>query len=171
MSIPAAKPPNITLASPRGLPSIPHVGCIAGQGVSYTGEQYGDVPDVRAIGLIKAVQKCLNEVIATLTEGEADNVLTSAYSTHSSRLTGEVGDMAGEMTSLISAVTSETNAIVSFVNGKIATVNAAKAALTGIPSGQRSKVQQLMIDRYTRYASELSAQAGHLASILSCLGA
>jgi hypothetical protein len=172
MTIPDPKPPHLTpLAKPRGLPSIPHVGCVAGQGVSCTGEQYGDVPDVRAIGLCKLAIRCLTETKTVLDLGAAaDAELTSSYSSDSSAIAGKIAAISGELSTLINQVTTETNALISAVNAKIAVMNSARTALVNLPSGQRSKVQQLMIDRYARYASELSAQAGHLAATASCLG-
>lgn len=172
MNVPLPKLPHVTLPTIRGIPTIPHVGCAGATGTTYVGEQFGNVPDVGAVLAIKALKKAILEQIYALIQGELpDATRPPVYAARAAQLTNEIAEIVATLNEAIAAVTSEANAAITAVNAKSAEMNAAKAELESITPGARSAVQRLMIQRYTRYAGELDAQAGRLQSTIECIAA
>jgi len=172
MSVPEPRLPHITLPNIRAIPTIPHVGCAGATGTTYVGAQFGNVPDIGAALAIKALKKSLEEQIYALIQGELPQPARAPiYAVRAAQLADEVAEVVATLNGLIAGVTAEANAAIDFVNGQIAGVNQAKNALEEIPEGARDVVQRLMIERYTRYAGELAAQAARLESTIECIAA
>ncbi|HEY6232796.1 MAG TPA: hypothetical protein VIW64_16145 [Pyrinomonadaceae bacterium] len=172
LQVPPPKLPHIALPNVRAIPTIPHVGCAGAQGTTYVGQQFGNAPDIGAARAIKALKKALEEQIYALLQGELPQPARAPiYAARAAQLADEVADVVATLNDLIAGVTAETNAAISFVNDTIAEVNQAQSTLLEIPEGARDVVQRVMIERYTRYAGELTAQAARLGTTIECISA
>jgi methyl-accepting chemotaxis protein len=170
MNLPGAKLPHVTLPTIRSIPTIPHVGCAGAQATTYVGQQHGNAPDIGAVRAMKALKKSLDEQIYALFQGMLpDGARPPVYQARALQLVNEVAEVVTTINQVIAEVTEETSAAITATNAKIGEMNAAKSALENIPEGARSKVQQLMAQRYARYAGELTAQAGRLQSTIDCV--
>jgi ferritin-like metal-binding protein YciE len=168
--VPQPKLPHVTLPNIRNVPVIPHVGSAGAQGTTYVGTQFGNLPDLHAAIAIKTLKKSLEEQVYALIQGELPQLARAPiYAARAAQLVNEIADVVATLNDVIAGVTAEANAAIAAVNGKVADLNAAKAALEGIPAGARNAVQQLMIQRYTRYASELNAQVGRLNTAIATI--
>jgi hypothetical protein len=168
--VPAPKLPHFPLPNVRGLPSIPHVGCAGGNGASYVGEQFGNLPDLHAALAMKKLKKALEEQIYALIQGQLpDATRPPVYAARAAQLVNEVAELVQTLNETIAIVTAEANASINFVNEKISDINAAKSAVLTIPAGARSAVQRLALQRYNEYLGELNSQVGRLQATIACI--
>ena len=68
--IPQPKLPSLSLPTIRSLPTIPFVGCAGGDGTTYLGDQFGNLPDLQAALHAKALKKALVEQVYALVQGQ-----------------------------------------------------------------------------------------------------
>lgn len=170
MSIPEAKLPHLTLPTIKNLPTIPHVGCAGGDGTSYVGNRFGNLPDLQALLHLKALHKLLNEQMYALLKGELTDIpRAAAYAARLTTLTDEVAEMVAMITDTVNDLTANINDAIGYVDQQLAAVNSAKNLIVAVPEGARSAVQKLMFERYGRYAQELNAQKGRLQSTIECI--
>jgi hypothetical protein len=163
--------PNLELPGIRDLPAIPGVGCAGGSATTFTGSQFGGLPDLQAVLHIKALKKQYQDMMATLIEGYVPAAARQpVWAVRVANYVTYVASLVEEANALIQGIMAEVNASIAFVNGKISELNAAKNDLLSVPAETRSLVQAAMIERYTRYTGELQAQAGRLQSTLDCIG-
>jgi len=168
--VPQPKLPHVALPNIRSIPMIPHVGCAGGQGTTYVGQQFGNVPDIGAALAAKTLKKSLEEQIYALIQGQLpDLTRPPVYAARAAQLVNQVADVVALINDVVAGVTAEATAAIASVNAKAADLNIAKATLESIPSGARDPVQRLMIERYTRYVGELNAQAARLQSTIDCI--
>lgn len=172
VQVPTPKLPHVALPAIRSIPTIPFVGCAGGQGTSYIGEQFGNVPDIGAVLAIKALKKSLEEQIYALLKGQLPDVpRAAAYAARMAQLIDQVAEIVTTLNTVIGSVMAEATAAIAIVNAKAAEMNSAIALIEGTPAGARSAVQNLLMQRYARYAGELDAQAGRLQSTIECIAA
>jgi hypothetical protein len=170
MNIPQPKLPHITLPTIRSIPTIPHVGCAGGDGTSYVGKQFGNVPDLHAVLHIRTVKKALAEQIYALLKGQLPFATRPPfYDARMVQLTNEVAELTEALTSIVSEVSGDINDAINFVGEKITAMNELKNAIAAVPEQARSAVDRLMFERYGRYAQELNAQKHRLQSTLDCV--
>ena len=170
VQIPLAKLPHLTLPTIDSLPTIPHVGCAGGDGTSYAGKKFGNLPDLHALLHLKSLHKLLNEQMYALLKGElTDTPRAAAYAERLATLTDEVADMVSMITDTVSDLTANINDAISYIDQQVAAVNSAKNSIAAVPEGARSAVQKLMFERYGRYAQELNAQKTRLQSTITCI--
>lgn len=170
--VPAPRLPHLPLPNVRGLPNIPHVGCAGGNGTTYLGEQFGNLPDLHAALAVKKLKKALEEQIYALIQGQLpDATRPPVYAARAAQLTNEVAQLVQALNQTIAGVTAEANASINFINGKINDINAARTAVLSIPAGARSAVQRLALQRYNEYLGELNSQVGRLQATIACIAA
>jgi hypothetical protein len=170
ITLPPARLPHLPLPNIHALPTIPSVGCAGGNGATYIGEQFGDLPDLNAISHIKALKKSMDEQIYALIKGELpDAARPAVYAARAAQLVSQVASLVSLLNTLTTSVTAEAQASISFCNAKIAEMNQAKSALQNIPESARTNVQRLMLTRYNEYASELNGQIARLNSTIDCV--
>jgi phage-related tail protein len=168
----APKLPSIALPAIGNLPSIPFVGCAGGDATAYFNSQFGGLPDFQAVLHIKAAKKFIEEQIYALVEGKLNDVLRPpVYDARAVLLGAQLLEIIATGTTLINNLKAVIDDNINFVNGRINEVNGLKNQISNIPAEARTRVQQVMLERYTRYAGELEAQAQRLNSTLACLGA
>jgi len=168
--IPQAKLPSIPLPSIRNIPNIPGVGCAGGDGTSYLGEQFGNVPDVLAATHIRGLIKTCEDQIFALIKGELPDIPRAiAYAQKAAELAEYVTSLLSTLNESIGSIVGEAQASINFVNQKIQEVNSAKSQILAVPEAGRTAVQRLALSRYNEYAQELNAQIGRLQSTIGCI--
>jgi hypothetical protein len=168
--IPPPYLPHIQLPTIRGIPSLPHIGCVGARGTTYQGQQHGHLPDVGGILHLRAMRKFLNEQIYALIQGELpDSLRPAPYAVRAAQLVDEVTEAVASMNELISSVVGEIGADLSYVQGQINTLNSAMAEVQAVPANSRTAAQAMTLTLYTEYVSELNSQATRLQASLSCI--
>ena len=170
VTLPPARLPHLPLPNIHSLPTIPSVGCAGGNGATYIGEQFGDLPDLASVLHIKALTKSMSEQIYALVQGELpDSARPAVYAARAAQLVNYVASLVSLLNTLTNSVVAEAQASISFCNAKIAEVNGAKSALQSIPEAARTSVQRLMLTRYNEYAGELNGQIARLNATIDCV--
>lgn len=169
--LPGLKLPSLSLPNIRPMPHIPGVGCVASDGHSYIGEQFGNLPDFQAVQAIRQLQKVINEQIAALIEGYLPTAARQPlWAARVVVLTQYVADLNSLLIEVVGRATTEIGATVDFINGKKSEVQGALNVIAAIPESARTTTQRLMAARYQEYLGELDAQVTRLQSTLGCLG-
>ncbi len=169
--LPSLKMPSLALPTIRMMPSIPGVGCVPSDGRSYTGEQFGSLPDLQTVQAVKELRKVINEQIAALIEGYLPTAARKPlWAARVAQLTQYVADLNEVLTEVAGRAAAEINGTVSYINEKQSEIQDSLDALNNIPESARSAAQRLMVGRYQEYLGELEAQAARLQATAACLG-
>ena len=170
MSIPQPKLPNIPLPTIRIPIHIPHIGCPGADATSYLGGQFGNLPDIQDALHIKHLRKVLNDKIYAFLKGKLPTILRAPlYDSKALELIAQVAEMVSVLNQVIGQAIAEYNATIGFIASKKNELNAAIAGIGAIPASALSATNSLARERYQEYVGELDAQAGRLATSISCI--
>jgi hypothetical protein len=168
--IPEPKLPDYPLPQIRIPVHLPRIGCPGADARSYIGEQFGNMPDLKDALHIKHLKKILNDQIYALIKGQLPTILRAGfYIEKAFDLLQHIAELIAVFNQVIGQCIAEYNATVNFINQKKAELQSAIGELEAIPSGARSAVQQLAIQRKTEYLGELDQQVTRLQTSITCL--
>lgn len=168
--LPLPKLPHLQLPEIRMPIHIPFLGCAVGDGKSYMGEQFGNMPDLEEIFGIKTLKKAMDEQVYALIQGQLpDTTRPPIYGARAAEIIEEIVEQVQAMNEMIGDVLEEVEAVVTFIAEKQAELQGHLNYLQGIPTDVMTEVQTVMMAHYEVCFGELDDQVTRMQSTLGCL--
>jgi hypothetical protein len=150
--------------------SVPLVGCFSGDGKVYVGKKWGNRSDLLLLNHVKQFKKDLTDKIITMFIGSKDNPTRALeFAVEMGRLAQEIDEALDAFEEVVGQITEEINAAIDIANSMMGELNSLVAAIVLTPAQARSKVQELMLNRYHKYFDKLEAQVSRLETTRNCL--
>lgn len=170
MNLPQPKIPQINLPEIRLPIHLPRIGCPGGDGRSYIGEQFGNLPDLVDAFHAKHLRKIINDQIYALLKGQLPTIIRRGlYFQKALELIEDVVAIVEVLNQVIGQAIAEYNATIGFIEQKKTELNQTISIIEGIPAATRTAVQTETIKTYNRYIGELDAQITRLQTSIICM--